>query len=69
MPRAPCSESNFFLIFVDLLSYLVEAKEQEVDIRRAKAGLPPRATCIGRGQPSFSFNSGLDNNNNNNYYY
>ena len=69
MPRAPRSESNFFLIFVDLLSYLVEAKEQEVDIRRAKAGLPPRATCIGRGQPSFSFDSGLNDDDNNDNYH
>jgi len=60
LPRAPRSESDFFPIFADLLGRLVEAKEQEVDIRRAEAGLPPRATRAGRGRPGFGFDRGLD---------
>ena len=69
LPRAPRSESDFFPIFADLLGRLVEAKEQEVDIRRAEAGLPPYATRVGRGWPGFGFNSGLDDDNNDNNYY
>ena len=66
MPRAPRSESDFFPIFADLLGRLVEAKEQEVDIRRAEAGLLPRATRAGCGRPGFGFDSGLDYDDDNN---
>ena len=60
LPRAPRSEADYYPIFADLLGRLVEAKEQEVDILRAEAGLPPRATREGRSRFSFWFDVGLD---------
>ena len=60
LTRAPRTEADFFPVFADLLGRLVELKEQEIDIRRAEAGLVARETRAARSRFAFTFFTSLD---------